>query len=58
MKTQRELRVMERRIYYPTDTIEWYDPETGTWFDGYGHRLTDEEEYDPNVHSYLTEACA
>ena len=55
MKTQQELWSMERRIYYPIDTIEWYDPATGDWYDGFGRRLPDEEEYDPNTHRYLTE---
>ena len=51
MKNRNELAKLERRIYYPTDSIEYYDPKTGRWYNGLGQLLKDPDEYNPNNES-------
>ena len=43
---------MDRRIYWPTDSIEWYDVNTDQWFNGFGNLLCDPDQYNPNAISF------
>lgn len=53
MKTRLELLQLERRIYYPTDSIEFYDTENNKWYNGFGQELKDPDGYDPNIDRFI-----
>jgi hypothetical protein len=49
MKPVKEL---SRRYYPPSDSIEYFDIETETYYNAYGDELRDPEEYNPRGEGY------
>ena len=43
---------MERKYYKPSASIEWYNPETDTWFNSNMDMLRDPNEYDEESEGY------
>jgi hypothetical protein len=43
---------LERRYYSPSDSYEWYDDETGQFYNSSFQELRSPEEYDPYSEGY------
>ena len=52
MKTQNELSKMDIGYYLPSDSNEYYDDETETYYNRSGQELRDPEEYNPDSEGY------
>ena len=50
--TREELNQLDEEYYYPSQSIEFYDSETDTWYNHSGQQLRDPEEYNPNSEGY------
>jgi len=50
--TREELNQLDEEYYYPSQSIELYDPETDTWYNHSGQQLRDTKEYNPNSEGY------
>jgi hypothetical protein len=46
------LEALSRRYYPPSDSIEYFDIETGTYYNASGQELRDMEEYNPRSEGY------
>ena len=52
MKTQEELDEMIIEYYLPSDSNEYYDEETDTYYNSSGQQLRNPDEYNPDSEGY------
>ena len=52
MKTIDEIQELPRRYYWPSDTLEFYDVETETFYNASGQELRGPEQYNPRGKGY------
>lgn len=43
---------LSKEYYSPSDSMEYYDFETNTYYNNNGNRLRDPEEYNPRSEGY------
>lgn len=47
-----QLKNMERSYYAPSDSYEYYDPNTDSWYNSSGLILRDPSAYNTNTEGY------